>query len=53
MWGDIANAQTTDQIAEGIRMPLAALAEKVWHSGKPERSWTEFRQLADKATTEE
>ncbi|KPC67288.1 beta-N-acetylglucosaminidase, partial [Streptomyces sp. NRRL WC-3753] len=36
VWGDIANAQTTDQIAEGIRMPLAALAEKVWHSGKPE-----------------
>ncbi|MGW9675345.1 beta-N-acetylhexosaminidase [Streptomyces koyangensis] len=53
VWGDIANAQTTGQIAEGIRMPLAALAEKVWHSGKPERSWTEFRQLADKATTEE
>ncbi|MFD5023623.1 glycoside hydrolase family 20 protein [Streptomyces sp. NPDC058373] len=53
VWGDIADARTTGQVADGIRMPLAALAEKVWNSGEPEPSWTEFRQLARKATGED
>ncbi|MEU0248774.1 glycoside hydrolase family 20 protein [Streptomyces sp. NPDC006235] len=48
VWGDIPNAQTQDQVAAGIRMPLRATVQKLWDPGRPELSWAEFRALADR-----
>lgn len=48
VWGDIANAQTPDQVATGIQLPLAALSQKVWNPVKPGLTWTEFKALANK-----
>ncbi|EGJ76964.1 putative secreted hydrolase [Streptomyces sp. Tu6071] len=47
VWGDFPNAQTPDQVATGIRMPLRALSEKLWpEAAKPSRSWTDFQALS-------
>ncbi|MEU6444851.1 glycoside hydrolase family 20 protein [Streptomyces sp. NPDC047046] len=47
VWGDFPNAQTQDQVATGIRMPLRALTEKLWPStAKPARSWTDFQEVS-------
>ncbi|MFB9632356.1 beta-N-acetylhexosaminidase [Streptomyces spiralis] len=46
VWGDRPNAQTQDQVAAGIRMPLRATVQKLWDPGKPELSWTDFKALA-------
>ncbi|EGX54554.1 beta-N-acetylglucosaminidase, partial [Streptomyces zinciresistens K42] len=35
VWGDIASAQTQDQVAAGIRMPLRATVQKLWDAGAP------------------
>ncbi|WP_282695838.1 glycoside hydrolase family 20 protein [Streptomyces sp. CC208A] len=48
VWCDLANAQTQSQVAAGIRLPLAALAQKVWDPREPSRPWSEFRTLAAK-----
>ncbi|MFJ9813841.1 glycoside hydrolase family 20 protein [Streptomyces sp. NPDC101151] len=48
VWSDLANAQTQDQVAAGIRMPLRATVQKLWDPGAPELSWTEFKALADR-----
>jgi hexosaminidase len=48
VWSDRATAQTQDQVAAGIRMPLRATAQKLWDSRNPALSWTQFRQLADR-----
>lgn len=48
VWGDIASAQTQDQVATGIQLPLAALSQKVWNPVKPGLTWAEFRSLANK-----
>ncbi|MFD6322614.1 glycoside hydrolase family 20 protein [Streptomyces sp. NPDC058442] len=49
IWCDLANSQTQEQVAAGIRMPLRATVQKLWHpDGEPELSWAEFRALADK-----
>ncbi|WP_328583298.1 beta-N-acetylhexosaminidase [Streptomyces sp. NBC_00370] len=48
VWGDFPNAQTQDQVAAGIKMPLAATAQKLWNPGKPALSWTGFTALATK-----
>ncbi|MFD3920334.1 family 20 glycosylhydrolase [Streptomyces sp. NPDC058595] len=50
VWGDIANAQTPAQVAAGIRLPLAAMSQKVWNPVKPGLSWAEFKALADKVS---
>ncbi|WP_345579679.1 glycoside hydrolase family 20 protein [Streptomyces prasinosporus] len=47
VWGDIPRAQTQDQVAAGIRLPLAATVQKLWDPDPPELSWEEFRNLAD------
>ncbi|MGW5970231.1 beta-N-acetylhexosaminidase [Streptomyces sp. NPDC055186] len=48
VWCDLANSQTQEQVAAGIRMPLRATVQKLWHpDGEPELSWAEFRALAD------
>lgn len=46
VWCDLANSQTQDQIAAGIRMPLRATVQKLWDPGKPDLSWTQFSALA-------
>ncbi|GHI85637.1 family 20 glycosylhydrolase [Streptomyces xanthophaeus] len=48
VWADLAGAQTQAQVAEGIRLPLAALSQKVWDSRPPQQPWTGFKALADR-----
>ncbi|MEV0638972.1 glycoside hydrolase family 20 protein [Streptomyces sp. NPDC050619] len=48
VWCDLANSQTQEQVAAGIRMPLRAMVQKLWDSGTPELPWSEFRALADR-----
>ncbi|MET7567964.1 glycoside hydrolase family 20 protein [Streptomyces sp. NPDC005492] len=48
VWCDLANSQTQDQVAAGIRMPLRATVQKLWDPGKPTLSWTQFKSLAGK-----
>ncbi|MFY0509547.1 beta-N-acetylhexosaminidase [Streptomyces anulatus] len=46
VWGDLPNAQTTQQVADGIRMPLVATSQKLWDPRKPALSWAQFQELA-------
>nr|WP_307804950.1 glycoside hydrolase family 20 protein [Streptomyces sp. VRA16 Mangrove soil] len=48
VWCDIARAQTQAQVAHGIRMPLRATVQKLWDPGRPELTWAQFVQLADR-----
>ncbi|MCP3753468.1 family 20 glycosylhydrolase [Streptomyces sp. TBY4] len=48
VWCDLAGAQTQAQVAAGIRLPLAALAQKVWDSRTPALDWPAFKALADR-----
>ncbi|MET9349404.1 beta-N-acetylhexosaminidase [Streptomyces termitum] len=48
VWCDFSRAQTQDQIATALRMPLAALSQKVWDARTPSASWADFRALAAK-----
>ncbi|WP_405408698.1 beta-N-acetylhexosaminidase [Streptomyces decoyicus] len=48
IWCDLAQAQTAAQVAAGIRLPLAALAQKTWDPGTPALSWTDFKALANR-----
>ncbi|GAA2937558.1 family 20 glycosylhydrolase [Streptomyces argenteolus] len=47
VWGDLPNAQTPQQVADGIRMPLNAVSQKLWDPRKPELTWAQFRTLAN------
>ncbi|MFD9245832.1 glycoside hydrolase family 20 protein [Streptomyces sp. NPDC059556] len=46
VWCDLSAAQTPAQVANGIRMPLTALAQKVWDARTPTLTWEQFRTLA-------
>ncbi|MEU9555246.1 beta-N-acetylhexosaminidase [Streptomyces fumanus] len=48
VWGDIPGAQTQAQVADGIRLPLAATVQKLWDPDEPELSWARFKALAEK-----
>ncbi|MFF7448621.1 MULTISPECIES: family 20 glycosylhydrolase [unclassified Streptomyces] len=48
VWGDFPNAQTQDQVAAGVRMPLRAVVQKLWDADRPPLSWTGFKALADR-----
>lgn len=48
VWCDLANSQTQDQVAAGIRMPLRATVQKLWDPRAPQLSWTRFKALADR-----
>lgn len=48
VWGDIPSAQTEEQVARGIRMPLRATAQKLWDTRAPSMAWEEFKSLADR-----
>ncbi|MEU4092752.1 family 20 glycosylhydrolase [Streptomyces sp. NPDC026673] len=49
VWCDQAAAQTEAEVAAGIRMPLRALAQKLWDPGAPALAWKDFAALADQA----
>ncbi|MET9606885.1 glycoside hydrolase family 20 protein [Streptomyces sp. NPDC006512] len=51
VWADLAGSQTPAQVAAGIRLPLAALSQKVWDSRPPQRPWPEFQSLAERLRT--
>lgn len=46
VWCDLAGAQTQAQVADGIRMPLTATAQKLWDARQPRLSWEAFKGLA-------
>lgn len=48
VWCDYPNAQTQDQVAAGIRMPLRATVQKLWDPRKPALTWTGFKALGDR-----
>lgn len=48
IWSDLAQSQTQDQVARGIRMPLRATAQKLWDPRTPARDWQEFQALSQK-----
>ncbi|MFF4748642.1 beta-N-acetylhexosaminidase [Streptomyces sp. NPDC002514] len=48
VWCDDPNAQTQDQVAAGIRMPLRATVQKLWDPGQPSVSWADFQKLANR-----
>ncbi|MFD0265241.1 glycoside hydrolase family 20 protein [Streptomyces sp. NPDC127106] len=48
VWSDLAGAQTQAQVADGIRLPLAALSQKVWDARPPQQPWAGFKALADR-----
>ncbi|MCS0637690.1 family 20 glycosylhydrolase [Streptomyces sp. LP05-1] len=48
VWCDLADRQTQAQVADGIRMPLKATAQKLWAPGKPALSWAEFSALGQR-----
>ncbi|MFI1869076.1 glycoside hydrolase family 20 protein [Streptomyces jumonjinensis] len=50
IWCDLSQAQTQAQIAQGIALPLAATAQKVWDPRTPTRSWQDFRTLAGRVS---
>ncbi|MEE1793627.1 glycoside hydrolase family 20 protein [Streptomyces sp. BE308] len=47
VWGDLPRAQTAQQVAQGIRMPLRATSQKLWDPRKPALSWEQFQKLAE------
>ncbi|WP_189214902.1 MULTISPECIES: beta-N-acetylhexosaminidase [Streptomyces] len=48
VWCDLSGAQTQAQVADGVRMPLRALVQKLWNPGEPDMSYAEFEKLADR-----
>ncbi|GAA2396043.1 hypothetical protein GCM10010420_22110 [Streptomyces glaucosporus] len=50
VWCDLAGAQTAGQVARGIRMPLRAVAQKLWDPARPALDWSAFRDLADRVS---
>ncbi|MEU2242655.1 glycoside hydrolase family 20 protein [Streptomyces sp. NPDC018338] len=48
VWCDLSRSQTQAQVADGIRLPLTATAQKLWDERKPTPTWDQFRALAEK-----
>ncbi|MFI5802681.1 glycoside hydrolase family 20 protein [Streptomyces sp. NPDC051561] len=46
VWCDYSNAQTQQQVARGVRLPLRAVAQKLWDERRPGLSWDGFKGLA-------
>ncbi|CAM5260667.1 hypothetical protein GCM10010329_04730 [Streptomyces spiroverticillatus] len=46
VWCDYHNAQTQRQVAKGVRLPLRAVAQKLWDPRKPKLDWEGFKGLA-------
>ncbi|MBZ4320902.1 beta-N-acetylhexosaminidase [Streptomyces huiliensis] len=45
VWCDHADAQTPDQVANGIRLPLAAVSQRLWDPRPPKLPWQDFGTL--------
>ncbi|MBF6044366.1 family 20 glycosylhydrolase [Streptomyces sp. NRRL B-1677] len=45
VWCDRAAAQTPQQVAAGIRLPLAATAQRLWDARRPTLPWRDFASL--------
>lgn len=45
VWCDYHNAQTQAQVAAGVRLPLRAVAQKLWDPRKPSLDWDGFKKL--------
>ncbi|MET9415947.1 glycoside hydrolase family 20 protein [Streptomyces klenkii] len=45
VWCDHAAAQTPQQVATGIRLPLAATAQRLWDARRPALPWRDFAAL--------
>ncbi|MDK9494238.1 glycoside hydrolase family 20 protein [Streptomyces katrae] len=52
VWCDLAASQTPDQVAAGIRLPLAALSQKLWDPRPPQAAWSDFQALAGRLTAQ-
>ncbi len=48
IWCDLANAQTQEQVARGIHLPMRALAQKTWDAGTPTLDWEGFKALSQR-----
>ncbi|MGW7053773.1 beta-N-acetylhexosaminidase [Streptomyces sp. NPDC054887] len=48
IWCDLADAQTQEQVARGIHLPMRALAQKTWDTGTPALGWEGFKALAER-----
>ncbi|WP_171164171.1 glycoside hydrolase family 20 protein [Streptomyces sp. I05A-00742] len=48
VWCDHPDAQTPDQVANGIRLPLAAVSQRLWDPRPPQLPWQEFTALHSK-----
>ncbi|MFI9204730.1 glycoside hydrolase family 20 protein [Streptomyces sp. NPDC053048] len=46
VWCDRPAAQSAEQVAAGIRLPLAAVAQRLWDPAVPQRTWADFSALA-------
>ncbi|MFF4156346.1 glycoside hydrolase family 20 protein [Streptomyces sp. NPDC001678] len=46
VWCDRADAQSPEQVAAGIRLPLAAVSQRLWDPRPPRLSWADFAALA-------
>ncbi|MCQ8769319.1 beta-N-acetylhexosaminidase [Streptomyces telluris] len=45
VWCDRAEAQNAQQVAAGIRLPLAAVAQRLWDARRPTMPWQDFVAL--------
>jgi hexosaminidase len=50
VWCDLSGAQTAAEVARGVRMPLRAVAQKLWDPSPTALEWEDFRKLADRVT---
>ncbi|MFF4533037.1 family 20 glycosylhydrolase [Streptomyces sp. NPDC001407] len=48
VWCDRADAQSPQQVADGIRLPLAALSQRLWDAGRPSLPWKDFVSLSQR-----
>ena len=48
VWCDLSGAQTPAQVAAGIRLPLAATAQKLWDPREPDLGWQQFKALTSR-----
>ncbi|MEV8479228.1 glycoside hydrolase family 20 protein [Streptomyces sp. NPDC051173] len=48
VWCDRADAQSPQQVADGIRLPLAALSQRLWNAGRPSLPWKDFETLTQR-----
>lgn len=52
VWCDYPNAQTQEQVARGIRLPLRALAQRLWDPRPPALSWDDFTDIAERVRSD-